>query len=432
MSKKLTHDFLAMRTKNSRLDQIRTLNLWGNDLSDVSILADLPNIEIISLSVNKITTLSTFKNMKHLRELYLRKNLIADIKEIEELKSCPNLKILSLIENPITEIPNYRQTVIENLPQLTKLDDVIIGDIPQQQPIEKKPSKDIKKISTKKKESMDEDSTNDSKKNPFNNNIKNEANNDIKNDSSSTTETNQELATNPVLSKPKERQIKQKAGGFKRFVTENSINKLKANQKEQDFQVIEKKPSEHIQSSSFVENEPNQEDKSKEQLPIQMKYKKSYMRPTLNKSVNFDSYQTEEIHSKPQYKKKIIGQCSFANNPIDESGSKTNRLIQSQYTKPSLRYEDDEEVQGSSTERIQRPLQLKDLTTNHKHKVEDINSFPIKEEDENNLKMSTTLKNNEMNNKIVESIKLLLSTLNEKGLLDVKEEVNRLLDKSNK
>ena len=145
MSKKLTHDFLSMRTKNSRLDQIRTLNLWGNDLSDVSILADLPNIEIISLSVNKITSLSAFKNMKHLRELYLRKNLIADIKEIEELKSCPNLKILSLIENPITEIQNYRQTVIESLPQLTKLDDVIIGEPSQQQQIEKKPSKDIKK-----------------------------------------------------------------------------------------------------------------------------------------------------------------------------------------------------------------------------------------------------------------------------------------------
>ena len=425
MSKKLTHDFLSMRTKNSRLDQIRTLNLWGNDLSDVSILADLPNIEIISLSVNKITSLSAFKNMKHLRELYLRKNLIADIKEIEELKSCPNLKILSLIENPITEIQNYRQTVIESLPQLTKLDDVIIGEPLQQQQIEKKPSKDIKKPITKKKESMDEDSNNDNKKNPFNNNIKNEANNDT---SSSTTETNKELAVNPVQCKPKERQIKQKAGGFKKFITENSINKLKANQKEQDFQVIEKKPSEHIQSSSFVENEPNSEDKPKEQLTTQMKYKKSYMRPTLNKSVNFDSYQTEEVHSKPQYKKKIIGQCSFANNPIDESGSKTNRLIQSQYTKPSLRYEDDEEAQGSSTERVQKPLQLKDLTTNHKHKVEDINSFPIKEEDENNLKMSTTMQNN----KIVESIKLLLSTLNEKGLLDVKEEVNRLLNKSNK
>ena len=145
MSKKLTHDFLSMRTKNSRLDQIKTLNLWGNDLSDVSILAELPNIEIISLSLNKITSLSAFKNMKHLKELYLRKNQIADIKEIEGLRLCTNLKILTLIENPITEIPNYRQTIRESLPQLRKLDDITIGDPPPQQQIEKKPSRDIKK-----------------------------------------------------------------------------------------------------------------------------------------------------------------------------------------------------------------------------------------------------------------------------------------------
>ena len=44
MSKKLTHDFLSMRTKKSSLAQIKTSNLWGNDLSDVSILAELPNI----------------------------------------------------------------------------------------------------------------------------------------------------------------------------------------------------------------------------------------------------------------------------------------------------------------------------------------------------------------------------------------------------
>ena len=148
-----------------------------------------------------------------------------------------------------------------------------------------------------------------------------------------------------------------------------------------------------------------------------MKYKKSYMRPTLNKSVNFDNYQTEVLHPIPQYRKKIIGQCSFSNTPNDDSGSKTNRLLQSQYTKHSLRYEDEE---GSTTERIQTPLALTDLKTNNKRSTEDINSFPIKEEDEYN------------HNKIVESIKLLLSTLNEKGLVDIKEEVNRLLTISKK
>ena len=65
-------------------------------------------------------------------------------------------------------------------------------------------------------------------------------------------------------------------------------------------------------------------------------------------------------------------------------------------------------------------MALTDLKTNNKRSTEDINSFPIKEEDENN------------HNKSVESIKLLLSTLNEKGLVDIKEEVNRLLTISKK
>ena len=179
-------------------------------------------------------------------------------------------------------------------------------------------------------------------------------------------------------------------------------------QKEQDCQVIDKK-EENIHSSSF-ENEPTQINKESEHIPTQMKYKKSYMRPTLNKSVNFDSYQTEVLHPIPQYRKKIIRQCSFANTPNDDSGSKTNRLLQSQYTKHSKIC--------STTERIQTPLALTDLKTNNKRNTEDINSFPIKEEDENN------------HNKI--SIKLLLSTLNEKGLVDIKEEVNRLLTISKK
>ena len=56
MSKKLTIDFILFRVKNSRLDQVKTLNLWGSDLGDISILSDLPALEIVSLSVNKISS----------------------------------------------------------------------------------------------------------------------------------------------------------------------------------------------------------------------------------------------------------------------------------------------------------------------------------------------------------------------------------------
>jgi Leucine-rich repeat (LRR) protein len=42
-------------------------------------------VEILSLSLNKITTLRDFANCPKLTELYLRKNLIADLGEIKYL-----------------------------------------------------------------------------------------------------------------------------------------------------------------------------------------------------------------------------------------------------------------------------------------------------------------------------------------------------------
>lgn len=45
----------------------------------------LPNVEVVSLSVNKITSLKDFQNCKNLRELYVRKNEISDYHEIDYL-----------------------------------------------------------------------------------------------------------------------------------------------------------------------------------------------------------------------------------------------------------------------------------------------------------------------------------------------------------
>jgi Leucine-rich repeat (LRR) protein len=56
------------------LEDVRSLNLWGQGLSDLSIVTKMPNIEVLSLSVNKITSLAAFANCTRLQELYLRKN----------------------------------------------------------------------------------------------------------------------------------------------------------------------------------------------------------------------------------------------------------------------------------------------------------------------------------------------------------------------
>ena len=40
-----------------RLSDVKSLNCWGQDLADVSILCEMPNVEVLSLSVNRICTL---------------------------------------------------------------------------------------------------------------------------------------------------------------------------------------------------------------------------------------------------------------------------------------------------------------------------------------------------------------------------------------
>ena len=48
--------------------------MWAKDLADLSILQDLPNLEIASFAQNKITTLKYFSYCSKLTELYVRKN----------------------------------------------------------------------------------------------------------------------------------------------------------------------------------------------------------------------------------------------------------------------------------------------------------------------------------------------------------------------
>jgi hypothetical protein len=124
--KKLTADIVKMRTKSDKLDGVKNINLWGNELEDITVVKQMPNLEVVSLSVNKIRSLKDFGYLKNLRELYLRKNMITDLNEITYLSKCPNLRTLWLSENPIADMKGYRMFVINKLPQITKLDDNVI------------------------------------------------------------------------------------------------------------------------------------------------------------------------------------------------------------------------------------------------------------------------------------------------------------------
>ena len=86
----------------------------------------MPNLEVLSLSVNKISTLKDIISCLKIKELYLRKNYISDISEIKYLVGLPELRVLWLCDNPCATITNYREVVIKCLPNLEKLDNTTI------------------------------------------------------------------------------------------------------------------------------------------------------------------------------------------------------------------------------------------------------------------------------------------------------------------
>ncbi|XP_034482163.1 GATA zinc finger domain-containing protein 10 isoform X2 [Drosophila innubila] len=125
---RLTEEMVIARSKQSDLGLIKKLNCWGSDLSDVNIIKRMRGVEVLALSVNKITTLAPFEDCTKLQELYLRKNNIQNLNEISYLQNLPALKSLWLEENPCCEAagPNYRSIVLRALPNLKKLDNVDI------------------------------------------------------------------------------------------------------------------------------------------------------------------------------------------------------------------------------------------------------------------------------------------------------------------
>lgn len=124
----LTEEMVFTRTKTNRVDLIKSLNLWGNNLQDISFLQCMTNLEVLSLSVNQVNTLRDLQFCPKLSELYLRKNEIHDLSEILHLKGLQEMRVLGLADNPCANQPHYRQFVLHHLPNLVKIDSQDVTD----------------------------------------------------------------------------------------------------------------------------------------------------------------------------------------------------------------------------------------------------------------------------------------------------------------
>jgi len=120
----LTKSDVLAKCKGSSLSDVVNLNFWGRGITNIDIVSELENVETIALSNNCVSSLRVFHGCKKLKELFIRKNSICDLKEIDYLVGLPNLVNLWLTDNPVTNVEGYRRYVIFKLPQLTKLDEV--------------------------------------------------------------------------------------------------------------------------------------------------------------------------------------------------------------------------------------------------------------------------------------------------------------------
>ena len=119
----LTEELILSKNPNLlEISSITKLNIPSKDISDISILSKMKNLEIISFPSNKISYLYPLSNCKNLREINLRNNSIFSFNELNYLTNLKKLKILCLEGNPISYDDNYTEKVLKILPHLHYLD----------------------------------------------------------------------------------------------------------------------------------------------------------------------------------------------------------------------------------------------------------------------------------------------------------------------
>jgi len=90
--KPLTLELVFNKTKSDNLNNIKNLNLWGNELEDLSLIDRMPNLEVISLSVNNIKNLNLWGN---------------ELEDLSLIDRMPNLEVISLSVNKINSLKDF-------------------------------------------------------------------------------------------------------------------------------------------------------------------------------------------------------------------------------------------------------------------------------------------------------------------------------------
>mmetsp|Transcript_18300 Transcript_18300/g.25708 ORF Transcript_18300/g.25708 Transcript_18300/m.25708 type:complete len:197 (-) Transcript_18300:73-663(-) len=115
------------------LKNLKILSLGRNVIRKFEKLDDVAStLEQLWVSYNQIDKLDGLANMRELQVLYMSNNSIKTFDELYKLKDLPKLNEILLIGNPIYDdqtVEERRAQVIKRLPNLKKLDAVIVSEV---------------------------------------------------------------------------------------------------------------------------------------------------------------------------------------------------------------------------------------------------------------------------------------------------------------
>ena len=77
----------------SGLENLTSLHIWSNDITDVSPLADMTQLEVLRFTKNSVSDLSALAGLVNLKRLSLKSNSVSDVSPLSGLES---LEILHL------------------------------------------------------------------------------------------------------------------------------------------------------------------------------------------------------------------------------------------------------------------------------------------------------------------------------------------------
>uniref|UniRef100_A0A182JC20 Probable U2 small nuclear ribonucleoprotein A' n=1 Tax=Anopheles atroparvus TaxID=41427 RepID=A0A182JC20_ANOAO len=106
------------------LDQFDTIDFSDNDIRKLDGFPRLPRLKCLLLNNNRIVRIgeNLHESLPNLQNVILTGNNIQELGDLEPLTKLPNLEMLSLLTNPVSTKQHYREYVAFRFPSLRLLD----------------------------------------------------------------------------------------------------------------------------------------------------------------------------------------------------------------------------------------------------------------------------------------------------------------------